>query len=230
MLTSPLESVASLEEQYGWTITTASSTPPTVTTTYQGQLQLFFHPAAFFQPSQRNTDRPNAPISLIYTSTKPLNTTLRFFLQLLRASLQALPQSTTRVPDLLHLVSRGWDTAQSVAEAERRLAIEGMTEARIVSDESMSMSALILLPKVRTKVRVAFDISAAVGAGEEGTLELSTTVSSAVKVAYGEPYNEKKMSDFVAKEIGDGFEGWASVVRDLRERLVARGSKKDGKK
>ena len=230
VLTFATESIASLEEQYGWSITSASSSPPTVTMTYRNQLQIFFHPAAFLQPDQQNLDRPNAPIGLIYTLTKPLGTTLRFFLQLLRASLQALPQSSTRVSDLLHLVSNGWETAQSVAEAERRLNIEGMTEARIISDESLSISSLLLLPQARTKVRVTLDVSAAVGAGDEDGLELSTTVSSAVKVVYGESYNEKKMSDFVAKEIGDGFEGWDGVVRDLRERLIARGSKSGGSK
>lgn len=224
-LTLDAESVAALEQQYGWSVTSASSMPPTVTMTYRGQLQLFFHPGAFRQPDQQTQDQPNAPISLVYIPIKPLSTTLRFFLQLLRASLQALPQNSTRVPDLLHLVSSGWDTAQAVGEAERRLHIEGMTEARIVSDESISISSIILLSKVRTKVRVAFHVSAAVGTGEEDGLELSTSVSSDVKVVYGEPYNERKMSEFVAKEVGDDFEGWSDVVRDLRERLVARGAK-----
>ena len=198
--------------------------------TYRGQLQLFFHPGAFLQPTGQGQDRPNAPISLIYTPTTPLSTTLRFFLQLLRASLQALPQSSTRVQDLLHLVSSGWEVASSASEAERRLNLEGLTETRIVSDESLSISSLILLPKVRTKVRVSFDVTAAVGASEEEKLELSTTVASAVKVVYGEPYDEKKMSEFVAKEIGNEFEGWDGVVADLREKLIARGSKSGGKK
>lgn len=118
-----------------------------------------------------------------------------------------------------------------MAAAERRLNLEGMTETRIISDESLALSSLVLLPKVRTKVRVTFAVSAAVGADEEsGNLEVSTTVSSTVKVVYGEPYNEKKMTEFVVKEVGDGFEGWDGVVKDLRERLVARGSKTAGKK
>lgn len=86
------DSVKSLEDTYGWTITTATSSPPTVTMTYKSSLQLFFHPSAFRNPGQEASNRPNAPIGLTYTgTTQPLPTTLRFFLQLLRASLHALP-------------------------------------------------------------------------------------------------------------------------------------------
>ena len=134
------------------------------------------------------------------------------------------------MPDLLRLISRGWTTAQSVAEAERRLGIETLTESRIVSDESLSIVSSILLPKVRTKVRVTFDVSAAVGGDGEGGLELSTTVNPVVKVVYGEPYNEQKMTEFVGREVGDGFEGWSGVVKELREKLVARGRKGVGGK
>lgn len=128
--------------------------------------------------------------------------------------------------DLLNLVSNGWDTATAVAAAEKRLNMEAMTESRIVSDERLTISSTLLLPKVRTKVRVSFVIAAAVGEAEgEGTLELSTTVEPSVKVVYGEQYHEKKMTEFVAKEIGEGFEGWEGVVRELREKLIARGAK-----
>src|ERR1700760_915297 len=123
---------------------------------YKSQLQLFFHPHTF---DNANSKSNNAPISLTYTgSHQPhLGTTLRFFLQLLRASLLALPQASTRVPDLLNLVSSGWDTALAVAESERCLNLEAMAEARIVSDERLSISSTILLPNIRTKVRVDFD-------------------------------------------------------------------------
>ena len=196
--------------------------------TYKSQLQLFFHPGAFSQPSQASRSRPNAPISLTYsTGQQNLGTTLRFFLQLLRASLQALPQSTTRVADLLSLVNNGWETALSVAEAERRLNLEAMTESRIVSDERLAISSTILLPKVRSKVRVAFEVTAAVGEAEG--MKLSTSVEPRVKVVYGEPYNEGKMTEFVAKEVGSSLEGWSEVVRELRGRLVARGAKGEKK-
>ncbi|KAK5171748.1 uncharacterized protein LTR77_003384 [Saxophila tyrrhenica] len=192
------------------------------------RLKLFLHPLAFRLPDKTSRARPNAPISLHYTGAAPLTTTLRFFLQLLQASLQALPQCETRVPDLLKLVSNGWDAACEVAEAERRVGLGALTEAKILSDERMCVVSTILLPKVRSKVRITFEVSAAVGGDQDG-LALSTTVEPHVEVVYGEKYNEKKMTEFVAKAIESRLEGWDGVVRSLRERLIARGAK-GGKK
>ena len=190
--------------------------------TYKQQLQLFFHPSAF---NTGASSQSNAPISLTYigSSTQP-GTTLRFFLQLLRASLQALPQSTTRVASLLSLVSNGWDTALSVAESERRLHLHCPTQARIISDERMAICSSILLPAVRTKVRVTFEIGASVA--EDGDeMELGVSVEPGVEVVYGELYDEKKMTEFVGNEMGSDFDGWEGAVAALRERLIARGAK-----
>lgn len=189
--------------------------------TYKSQLKLFFHPLAFQTGGQ---SRQNSSISLTYTGLQPLGTTLRFFLQLLRASLHALPQFSTRVADLLSLVGKGWETALLISAAEKRLNMEAMTESRIVSDERLTIASTLLLPKVRTKVRVAFDIAAAVGEDGDG-LELHTTVEPSVNVVYGEQYHEKKMSEFISKEVDGGFEGWEGAVRELREKLIARGAK-----
>ncbi len=195
--------------------------------TYKHQLQLFFHPAAFLVPTQPARNRPNAPISLSYMAQdrkeqpKELGTTLRFFLQFLRASLQGLPQCSTRVSDLLNLVSVGWDTALSVAEAERRLNIETLIFSRIVSDECLTIEAIILLPAVRSKVLVTFELQAAVG---EGVVMTVTTVAN-VKVVYGEQYNDGKMTKFLNERIAGVAEGWAGSVRELKRKLVAAGAK-----
>ena len=77
---------------------------------------------------------------------------------------------------------------------------------------------------MRTKVRVSFDVAAAVSDEGEG-LELSTSVAPGVRVVYGEQYHEKNMSDFVGKEIGGGFEGWDAAVRELREKVIVKGAK-----
>ena len=216
------DSVKSLEDTYGWTITTATSSPPTVTMTYKSSLQLFFHPSAFRNPGQEASNRPNAPIGLTYTgTTQPLPTTLRFFLQLLRASLHALPQCTTKVSSLLHFVSSGWTTALAVAESERRLAIEGLTETRIVSDERLSIASLILLPKTKTKVRISFDILAAIGEG----LALSESVEVDVRVVYGETLNEKKLKEVLQGNVSGGVDGWESAVREVKAMLLSKGAK-----
>lgn len=189
--------------------------------TYKSSLQLFFHPSAFRNPSQDADSRPNAPIGLTYTgSNQPLPTTIRFFLQVLRASLHALPQSATKVSSLLRFVSSGWDTALSVAESERRLAIEGLTDTRIVSDERLSVSSFILLPKLRTKVRVSFDVLAAIG--EE--LALSESVEVDAKVVYGEALNEKKLREVLQGSVGGGVEGWDGAVREVRQLLLSKGA------
>lgn len=189
--------------------------------TYKSSLQLFFHPSAFRNPSQDADSRPNAPIGLTYTgSNQPLPTTIRFFLQVLRASLHALPQSATKVSSLLHFISSGWDTALSVAESERRLAIEGLTDTRIVSDERLSVSSFILLPKLRTKVRVSFDVLAAIG--EE--LALSESVEVDAKVVYGEALNEKKLREVLQGSVGGGVEGWDGAVREVRQLLLSKGA------
>ncbi|TKA75738.1 hypothetical protein B0A55_05920 [Friedmanniomyces simplex] len=220
------KSITALETTHGWIITSAASSPPTVTMTYQSQLQLFFHPAAFCLPTQKSAkSRPNAPISLVYIAQdrhhqlKELTTALRFFLQLLRASLQALPQSSTRVADVLGLVSSGWETALAVSEAERRLGLEGLTTARIVSDERLAVETCVLLPGVRTKVRVGFEIAAGVGEG----LRVGTSVGVEAKVVYGERWDEGKMAGVVSGRVGGSgavAEGWSEGVRALRGKLV----------
>lgn len=190
--------------------------------TYKSSLQLFFHPSAFRNSSQNANPRPNAPIGLTYTgTTQPLPTTIRFFLQVLRASLHALPQSTTKISSLLHFVSSGWTTALNVAESERRLAIEGLTDTRIVSDERLSVASMILLPKTRTKVRVSFDVLAAIDEG----LTLSESIEVDVRVVYGEALNEKKMREVLMGSVVGGVEGWEGAVRELKGMLLAKGAK-----
>jgi kinetochore protein Spc7/SPC105 len=225
LLTILAESVKNLEDTYGWTITTATSSPPTVTMTYKSSLQLFFHPSAFrtsSSPPQDETPRPNRPIGLTYTgTTQPLPTTIRFFLQLLRASLHALPQSTTKASSLLHFVSSGWTTALNIAESERRLSIEGLTDTRIVSDERLSIASLILLPKMKTKVRISFDILAAIGEG----LALSESVEVDVNVVYGEALNEHKLREVLKGTVKGGVEGWEGAVRELKGMVLGQGAR-----
>lgn len=191
--------------------------------TYKSELQLFFHPKAFQQSSIDEDERPNAPIRLLYIadSKRPLTTTLRFFLQFLQATLHALPQCTTKISSLLALVSNGWTTACSIAESERRLNIETLTDAKIVSDERLAIESTILLPDVRTKVRATFAVEASVSPD----LQMRCGVDAKVLVVYGEQYNEKNMSEFLRGLVGEGIGGWDRALRALREKLIARGAK-----
>lgn len=197
--------------------------------TYRSTLELYFHPLAFHVPSTGPPKpRPNAPISLHYTARhRPTNhpkdppTTLRFFLQLLRATLHALPQCETPVPALLALISSGWDTATDVAAAEHRLALETRTAARIVADDRLAIESTLLLPKVRTKVRVAFELLATVGED----LQVRTATEVRGWVVYGECYNEGFMRKFLGERVRGVAEGWGEAVREMRVALVAKGAK-----
>ena len=202
--------------------------------TYKSQLELSFQPSAFQQQHTSDTDekRSNGPIRLNYIGndyskppqrSKPLSTTLRFFLQLLRASLHGIAQCTTSIADLLALVSEGWDTATAVAEAERRMSIETCTAAQILSDERLAIDAEILLTQVRSKVRVTFEIAAFVALAD---LRLHCSVRTYVTVVYGEQYNEKNMTEFMKGLISeDSLKGWDEAIRDITGKLIARGAK-----
>lgn len=82
------------------------------------------------------------------------------------------------------------------------------------------MSSFILLPKLRTKVRVSFDVLAAIG--EE--LALSESVEVDAKVVYGEALNEKKLREVLQGSVGGGVEGWDGAVREVRQLLLSKGA------
>ncbi|EON62519.1 hypothetical protein W97_01742 [Coniosporium apollinis CBS 100218] len=221
--------VQTLEMSHGWALTAA--TDQTVTLTYRTHLQLYFHPSSF--NSSTTTQTPNAPISLTYTGADatnpaPLTTTLRFFLQLLRAHLHSLPQSTTPVPALLRLVSGGWDKALAVAGAVRGLRMEWITEESILSDEAMAVRSMVLLPGLGTKVWCGFEVGVGLGGGGEGW---EVEVGTRAQVAYGEKYDEGKMAEFLGQFVGKGVKDvnemgiWAKAVGELKGRLIARGRK-----
>lgn len=96
-----------------------------------------------------------------------------------------------------------------------------MTESKIIGDERLAVEATVLLPKVKTKVRATFEVTAMVGAD----LQVRTHVQPRVVVVYGEQYNEKNMAEFLKSTVGSGLESWDSAVRGMREKLVARGAK-----
>lgn len=233
-------SVVNLESETGWTITSASSS--TLTMTYRSTLALFFDASAFLTPHRTSpTKMENQPISLTYIGASNPNSTnndiippsslpteTRFFLQLMRAQLQCLEQKSTSVKHLLKFVSGGWDIAASVTEAVRRLRIEFPLSVAILSDERLGVAVDMLLPKVQTKVRVWFEISAAIvatGAEGDGGFEVGTNVEVKGTVVYGQAYNEKSMEAFLGRQCGAFGQGWEDAVRELRVRLVATGRK-----
>ncbi|KAL5404901.1 hypothetical protein PMIN03_008809 [Paraphaeosphaeria minitans] len=218
--------VSALEQKHGWSITSASGS--TITMTYKNDLELYFQPSAF----ATGAETPNASISLTYVGDsatphqRPLTTSKRFFLQLIRAHLHCIPQSQTRVKDLLDVIKNGWATASAVAEGVRWLEHSYITDETILSDERMAVSSNMLLPALQTKVKVTFEIG--VSLGSEGA---ETEVTAKAELVYGEKFKTEKMGTFLEHHCGSKVKEekemsiWADACLDLVERLRATGRK-----
>ncbi|KAL1305229.1 hypothetical protein AAFC00_002146 [Neodothiora populina] len=221
-------SVAKLEAASGWFITSASSS--TLTMTYRSTIALYFDSGAFLIPGSNKQPYKleNQPISLTYvggSDTAALPTETRFFLQLMRAQLQCLEQRSTSIKALLHFVSTGWDVTNKITDAIRRLRVEHPVSVAILSDERLGVQVDVLLPKVQTKVRLSFEVSAAIVTFDDGGFEVGTHIGVQGKVVYGEQYNEHNMQGFLARRCGERGDGWEGAVRELRVRLIATGRK-----
>ena len=201
--------------------------------TYSGTLQLFFTPSSF-ESKESPARSENSPISLTYIADaheyhpQPLTTEKRFFLQIMRAQLQCLQQSQTKVKDLLTFVSSSWEMASTIAEQARVLGVSYIMEPTITSDEVMAIRSFVLLNAMRTKVEVVFEVKVRSG---NGVTSLNVGVKSNAKVCYGEGLKEKAMGEFLESKIAGKGKGakvkgiWAKAVGELEERLVARGKK-----
>jgi kinetochore protein Spc7/SPC105 len=222
--------VNALEQTHSWSITSASSS--SITMTHLNDLELYFLPSAFMTGGST----PNESISLAYVGDsatphpRPLTTSKRFFLQLIRAHLHCIPQSQTRISDLLSLVKNGWAAALAVAEGVRWLEHNHITEEFILSDERMGISTNMLLPALQTKIKVTFDIGVSLGA--DG---VHTDVGTKAEIVYGEKYGEEKMGaflrDFCGSEVRkiDDMAVWADGMLDLATRLRKTGRKGERK-
>ncbi|KAI9703396.1 MAG: hypothetical protein M1820_005868 [Bogoriella megaspora] len=219
------ESVQALETKYGWSITSAAGT--TVTMAYRNDIQLLFDISSFMlSGSAHPAKSDNSPIRLTYIGddheyhSRPLTTEKRFFLQMMRAHLQCLTQGQTHVKELLAFIAASWAKACAVSEAVKSLSGEFITDVSILSDEKMAIRSMMLLSDLETKVNVEFQLGASI---RNGSIDISTT--HAVKVAYGEKYNEPKMAEFLGSKVGNELVGWVDAVMELKERLVAKGRK-----
>ncbi|MCJ1428391.1 hypothetical protein MMC29_006301 [Sticta canariensis] len=223
--------VDALEKAHGWTIISASSA--SLTMTYKRTLQLFFTPSSFMQtvpPTSQTTKPENSPISLTYIADADeyhpqfLTTEKRFFLQIIRAQLQCLPQSRMTIKGLLGLVGNNWEKACVIAEEVRVLDTSFITEPMIQSDEMMTIRSMLLLRDMRTKIEIGFKVTVQ---SQETSTELNVAIRPSAKVVYGEGLKENKMLEFIEQKIeGKSERGmWAKTVRELKERLNARGRK-----
>jgi kinetochore protein Spc7/SPC105 len=200
--------------------------------THLSDLELYFQPSCFATGSAG----PNGSISLAYIGDtaqphpRPLTTSKRFFLQLIRAQLHCIPQSTASIAQVLGLVKNGWATALAVAEGVRWLEHSFVTEESILSDERMGVVADMLLPALQTKVRVDFEIGVSMSDGD-----VQTEVGIKAEVVYGEKYGEEKMGAFLRDFCGGQVKEerdmmcWADGMCDLKTRLKKTGRKGERK-
>ena len=109
-----------------------------------------------------------------------------------------------------------------VAKETKQLNLTYVTEPCIRSDDVLAIASMVLLRDMKTKVNVIFEVH--VG---EDKLDVQMDTTSHAKVIYGESLNEAKMGEFLKQRIGGckGAAGWASAVRELEVKLVARGKK-----
>ncbi|KAK2063414.1 Spc7 kinetochore protein [Colletotrichum caudatum] len=217
--------VDSLEKQHGWAVTGVSGSA--VSMTYRKEIELVFDLASF-QHGQKNSR-----IDLWYiaanreTNPVPLTTERDFFLQCIRDHIRALPQSRTKIADLLHLVRAAWDKANCTSNHIRQLNITFPTAIARTSDSSVAVKSSLLLSQIQTKVEIALEIR-----GSSKPDGIDFTLHPVAKVIYGEHFNTGKMGEFLTTHLGDralsreeGAPSWSNVVVDLHERLLARGRK-----
>jgi hypothetical protein len=232
--------VDELESSTGWTIPSAAGN--SLTLNYKGELSLLLTPSSFspHAPEQGS----NSPISLSHLAsgdTAEISITHRFFLQFLRARLLGVVQARTPIRAVLAQVSSGWNLASQIVRQVEDLQTVCPTAVAISGDERLCVTSTLLLRDMQTKVDVAYEV--AVGGGADGDdVVAAASVSTAVKVVYGEELKEGRMAEFLLakigaeaaatgddarnqKVVGGGLGGWAEAVRDLETRLKARGKK-----
>ncbi|KAJ6442898.1 chromosome segregation protein [Purpureocillium lavendulum] len=214
--------VEAIEKKHGWAITGLSGT--TLSMTYKREIELVFDLASF-QPQQ-----PNSRIDLWYIADgrehNPVPKTIEteFFLQCMRDGIRALPQSRTKISDMLDAVRSGWDKAQVVAAQIRRVNLTFRTTVTKTSDSSIAMASSLLLRPLETRVEVTLNLH---GRGDMTGLDVG--ISAEASVIYGEQFNVDKVAEFLMTRVGDTVrldgEDWSNVVVELHQRLIARGRK-----
>lgn len=221
----PAARVDSLEKQHGWAVTGVSGS--TVSMTYRREIELVFDMASF-QRGQKNSR-----IDLWYIAANRENNPLpstpekEFFLQCIRDHIRGLPQSRTKIADLLHMVHSAWDKSNSTSNQIRRLNVTFPTVVSRTSDSSIAVRSSLLLPSIETKVVIALEIH---GVSKPDGIDF--TLQPEATVVYGEHFNTGKMAEFLTTHLGEkalsqeeGVPSWIDVVVDLHERLLARGRK-----
>ncbi|KAH0597791.1 hypothetical protein MHUMG1_04163 [Metarhizium humberi] len=214
--------VDALEEAHGWAVTGLSGT--SLSMAYKREIEVVFDVASF-QPHQKNSR-----IDLWYIGDnkdghlQSKTAEKEFFLQCIRDHIRALPQSRTKILDLLSIVRNAWDKARFVTLQLHAVNITFPTSVTKTSDSSVAVTSSLLLTPLRTRVETTLHLQ-----GHSATKGVDVEISTQVKVVYGEHFNVNKVGEFLANKIGDKLgdkgEDWRDVLIELQQRLIARGKK-----
>ncbi|KAL4998204.1 hypothetical protein BDV10DRAFT_167484 [Aspergillus recurvatus] len=147
-------SVHRIEQQTGWSISSASSSDagPVVTMSYRHQLQLKFHPASFYIEGEDKDSLPekeNTPIELSYypenegrpIQARSLSPIMLLILKSIQGHIATITQSKVTSKQLLRFVSGAWDLAEKAEEEARMLGFYGVTNLRLSGLEKLSLRA-----------------------------------------------------------------------------------------
>ncbi len=230
----------------------------TLSLAYRREIELVFDATAF-QPGAAN-----GQIDLWYIGhtrardPQPNTPDIEFFLQRIREHVRGLVQAETSPQQLLKIVRASWDTAKRAITQIRQLRLTFPTATFKTSDTCLAVVTDMLLVPLRTKVQVMLRLCSvqvqprqAGSAGSAGSTPgsmaqrgLCLAVAVDTRVAYGEPFNEAKMREFLTARIGclvvregapiAGKQAgankrtavpWADTAEELRAKLLARGRK-----
>ncbi|EFY86682.1 chromosome segregation protein [Metarhizium acridum CQMa 102] len=214
--------VDALEKEHGWAVTGLSGT--SLSMAYKREIEVVFDIASF-QPHQKNSR-----IDLWYIGDnedghlQSKTAEKEFFLQCIRDHVRALPQSRTKILDLLNIVRNAWDKARFVTLQLHAVNITFPTSVTKTSDSSVAVTSSLLLTPLQTRVETTLHLH-----GHSATKGVDVDISTQVKVVYGEHFNVNKVGEFLANKIGDKLgdkgEDWSDVLIELQQRLIVRGKK-----
>lgn len=196
----------------------------TMSMTYHREIELVFDVASF-QPHQ-----PNSRIDLWYiadnrdTDPEPKTADKDFFVESIRDHVRALPQSRTKVHDVLRIVSEAWDKCNFVSSQVKHINVTFPTIVCKTSDSTVAVKSSLLLVPLETRVEVTLKMQGR--GGPEGVI---IGISPEAKVLYGETFNIAKIKEFISTRIGEAVgakeEAWSNVLVELHQKLIARGKK-----
>lgn len=144
------DSVHNIEKQTGWSIVSAkassgSAAGPSITMSYRCQLQLSFHPAAFYTGNSKPesmTDETNMPLELRYsprngkksttTVVRQLSPIASLVLKSLQQHLTTIQQPRTAPKHMLRFISNAWDLVLDLEEETRMLEFCGVTKLKLL--------------------------------------------------------------------------------------------------